>query len=146
MSRTVIEPSPAGLTRACAFTLATALAWIGHVCKGGCPILITATPASVWHVRDQSRADHGRSDILVIVDLGNQSAPPEQIRALLREVNRCTAGDHIRVYERADNDHAQPRISTRVPQARGVLSYLRPTDSLLPPRATEPHTLLRRRF
>lgn len=138
---TVIEPSPAGLTRACAFTLATALAWIGHVCKGGCPSLITATPARVWHVRNQSSTDHAGADILVIVDLGDHSVPPEQVRALLREVNRCTAGEHIRVYERADNDHAQPHISTRAPQACGVLSYLRPTDPVLPPGATGSNAL-----
>jgi hypothetical protein len=82
MIHTAIAPRRA--TRASVFTVATALAWLGHDCDGLCPALALCSPAELWFV----------------VDVGDDSARAAEVRALLCEVNRCIGRRDIQVRER----------------------------------------------
>lgn len=98
----ILEPPPARMTRAYAFTLATALVWIGHDCTGGCPVQAKELPAAVWFVDDSAAAGGESNDTLVVVRFGATPTPHSATRhsTLLRQVNDCVRGDHIHVRER----------------------------------------------
>ncbi len=127
MNRTVTAPqSP---SPAVAFTLATALAWIGHDCTGGCPPLAMHIPASVWFVPRSSDAHQSWASTLVVVELGETDPAAAQIRPLLRDVNRCTSRNHIQVRERAATDQGHALAALGVQPARSSEPlYLRPID------------------
>jgi len=55
-------PSPAP-----AFTVATALDWLGHQCTSRCSSSLDDLPAAIWFVRRRSRAK--RRQTIVVVDL-----------------------------------------------------------------------------
>lgn len=98
-----IAPFPLiGYTRACAFSLATALLWLGHECHDGCGALVRQPTSGVWFIRLSGTQSSMRSRTLVVVDLGDCSWSALQIRNDLREVNRCVAADRILVRERRD--------------------------------------------
>ncbi len=102
-----------GMTRVCAFSVATALAWIGHDFRGTCPAETTTQPASVWFVRTPGVNAPRWVTTLVVIDFSprDRSAAPAQspapVRAMLRRVNDCTQSEHIRVRERVSGDHGR---------------------------------------
>ena len=100
--------APQRSTRASVFTVATALAWLGHDCDGLCPAAAICSPADLWFVPHPSPRHPTRHRSLIVVDVGDDPARAADIRALLREVNRCIGRSHIHVRERvpADQQHA----------------------------------------
>ena len=98
---------PAGMERVCAFTLVTALAWLGHECPGDCPTLAATMRARTWFARRTSERDAdvaGVMSTLVVVDLSSECSDPAAVRQMLRQVNACAGRDHIQVRERARID------------------------------------------
>ncbi len=89
------------MTRVCAFTLATALAWVGHDCTGGCPDPARLLRADVWFIR-RPRTRHVRATTLVVVDFfeGLSHTTPLPDHAMLRQVNHCTRPDNVVVRQR----------------------------------------------
>ena len=87
-----------GLERVCAFTLATALVWLGHDCAGGCPPLTLTLRARTWIDRTALRSATD-STTFVVFDL-QDTVQRAVVSGMLREVNACTQPDHIRVQER----------------------------------------------
>ncbi len=122
---------PVGMTRVCAFSVATALAWIGHDCSGGCPTEAATVPASVWFVRTPAVTARSWATTLVVVDLsprdglGVPTQTPEVVRAMLRRVNDCTRPEHIRVRERVSGDHSHAVDATNTDPRVGAPLYLR---------------------
>jgi hypothetical protein len=98
MIHTAIAPRRA--TRASVFTVATALAWLGHDCDGLCPALAICSPAELWFVPHPSSRHPSRQQSLIVVDVGDDSARAAEVRALLCEVNRCIGRRDIQVRER----------------------------------------------
>lgn len=92
------DSTPEGLERVCAFTLATALVWLGHDCAGGCPPLILTLHARTWIDRPTPRPA-GDSTTLAIVEF-DDTLQRAVVTGMLRAVNACTYTDHIRVQER----------------------------------------------
>jgi hypothetical protein len=101
------EPISNRLTRAPAFTLATALAWLGHDCVGGCPPELTGASASVWLLGSGRVGQGTGADVLVVVGFGDCGLTPTVVDRLLLEVNRCALPDHIRVRERVKTDQVR---------------------------------------
>jgi hypothetical protein len=101
------------MERVCAFTLSTALAWVGHVCTGTCPPQASTLLASVWFVRRYP--DRAWANTLVVVELRDE-LPATHLSALLHGVNRCTHSDHIRVRIRVDTDqgHALAALGSQL--------------------------------
>lgn len=105
-------PPSEGMTRVCAFSVATVLAWIGHDCRGGCPTEAATVPASVWFVRTSGVHTTTWATTLVVVDLSprpGSSVPaqtPDAVRATLRRVDDCTRSERIRVREQVSDDHS----------------------------------------
>jgi hypothetical protein len=121
--------APKGPTRPFAFTVSTALAWLGHDCAGGCPALATSTPASLWFVPQPSPRYLSRQQSLIVVDPGDDPERAAEVRALLREVNRCIGRSHIQVREQVTID--QQRTLVTRPDARPTSDaalYLRSRD------------------
>lgn len=106
-----LAPPPDGLTRVCAYSVATALAWIGHDCSGGCPAEAVRLPASVWFVRTPGVNALHWATTPVVVDLSPRDGSampaqtPDAVRAMLRRVNDCVRSEHICVRERVSGDH-----------------------------------------
>lgn len=125
MAHTLTASPPS--TEVSAFTLATALAWLGHDCDGGCPATAMCIPAGVWFVRDSSPGRSWRQETLVVIDVGDDPARAARLRALLGEINRCTRRNHIRVCERVPADQRAPLvIRPGTPPIAGAPVYLRP--------------------
>jgi hypothetical protein len=121
--------APRGSPQPFAFTVATALAWLGHDCAGGCPALATSTPASLWFVPQPSRRYVSRQQSLIVVDPGDDPGRAAEVRALLCEVNRCIGRGHIEVREQVTTD--QQRTLVTRPDARSTPDaalYLRSHD------------------
>ncbi len=108
-----LVPPPDGMTRVCAFSVATALAWVGHDCHGGCPAETKTMSASVWFIRTPGVNARSWATTLVVMELsprGGRAAPvqtPDSVRTMLRRVNDCTRSEHIRVQEWVKSDHPQ---------------------------------------
>jgi hypothetical protein len=118
-------------TRTPAFTVATALAWLGHDCDGGCPPLAICTPASLWFVRNQSASYVCPEGTLIVVEIGDDPARATQVRGLISEVNHCTR-NHVQVRERVSSGHGRSFVArSDVPPLTGTPLYLRRVD---PPR------------
>lgn len=101
----LLVPGPVSSERVAAFTLRTALAWVGHVCTGRCPLSTVSMPAQAWVVR-QIDSEHPTTrphgvECIVLVDFGGVDTSIEA-GARLVEVNACTAADHITVYDVTD--------------------------------------------
>lgn len=110
----LLVPGPVDSERVAAFTLRTALAWLGHACAGYCPSAAASIPAQTWVVRSlpglapRGAVPLSETETLVLVDFGSVDQGSVCIASLLRAVNRCTAPDHIRVCDTTD-----PRAARR---------------------------------
>lgn len=112
MNSQPIAPFPlTGYTRACAFSLATALLWLGHDCRDGCAELARQPTRGVWFIRLSAALSSTWWGTLVVVDLGDCSWSALQIRNDLRQVNRCVAAERILVRERRTGDE-RPLVAT----------------------------------
>lgn len=125
MTFSPVDESDSRLTRVCAFTVATALAWVGHECTGSCPPDVWRLPASVWFRRDPAVGGGGWNAALVVVELA-QGRVHADLGGVLQAVNRCTSPEHIVVCERARPDRDLPASRT-VDDTR---LYLRVDDGL----------------
>jgi hypothetical protein len=107
MGAVAAHPSPAP-----AFTLATALGWLGHQCVSHCSSSLDDLPASIWFVRRRSPAQPRHT--IIVVDLTNVGGSVAWTRRRVHDINRCTRGDSIHVFGRrmADIGNAL-RIVTR---------------------------------
>lgn len=98
-----IEVGPRGVIRVAAFTLGTALAWLGHDCFGGCPRQVAQLRADTWHLPhglQMDRASDARNPFsLVLVHFLDTSTTSAPHHSLLRKVNHCTWPNRIRVRE-----------------------------------------------
>lgn len=93
----VLVPGPVDAERVAAFTLQTALAWLGHACRGVCPPAVSVIPAQTWVVRPIDHDSSSRTETLVLLEFGPTSPLSASAASLLVEVNLCTAVDHLRV-------------------------------------------------
>lgn len=97
-----MEEPPLGMTRALAFTLATAMVWLDHDCQGGCPPQAATLTASVWYAKHPATTGDDEINTTVVVrfrsSFSASSSAPEA--GLLERVNSCARGDGIRVQER----------------------------------------------
>ncbi|CAN5594808.1 hypothetical protein BH10ACT8_BH10ACT8_08330 [soil metagenome] len=100
----MIDPPPEGMTRVLAFTVATAMAWLGHECTGGCPAAAAELRACVWYERRFALQNHCPASTVAVVDLCHQRAGSEQTQTLLSQVDRCARRDGIAVRERLPRD------------------------------------------
>lgn len=109
----LLVPGPVDSERVAAFTLRTALAWLGHICAGRCPSATASIPAQTWVVRTiDGRRIYGvppshedsclQMETLVLVDFGSLDPGSVFVVDLFESVNRCTAPDHIRVVDATD--------------------------------------------
>ena len=92
--------------RSPAFTLGTALVWLGHDCPGDCPPDVSARPAEVWFVRANGTASHTWA--LTIVDVDFTASPQDSRQDLLEQVNDCVRPDRIRVRHRSTPERSRP--------------------------------------
>ncbi|MEP6482400.1 MAG: hypothetical protein ABJA94_10385 [Rhodoglobus sp.] len=88
------------------FTLGTALMWLGHECRGHCPLDFVQRRANVsfLHLPDHMIAIWNRT--LVEVEFGNDTLPAGNRAEALSQVNRCVRADHLRVRERTAVERA----------------------------------------
>lgn len=101
-----LEDPPEGMTRVLAFTLSTAMLWLGHTCRGGCPPEICTLRASVWSVEQAATIANEGITTLVVVRFGSvlRAADSATHRSVLNRVNRCARRDHILVRECSASD------------------------------------------
>lgn len=106
-----------GIQRVTAFTLGTALAWIGHDCFGGCPRQTFQLRADIWHLAAPPAPGPNPIFDLVLVRFTETSPATPPLHALLRRVNHCTWKNRIRVREWRPSYGAQHPGRTRANSA-----------------------------
>lgn len=98
-----LKPPPEGMTRVLAFTLATAMAWLGHVCHGECPAQAETLKVGVWFAEQAATTADDGINVVVIAGFGSELRAGTSVveKGLVEQVNHCVQRDHIRVYERS---------------------------------------------
>ena len=85
----------AAVERLPAFTLATALMWLGHECRGACPRQVRDERASAWLIRSPESGWPGGVTSLVDVEFTDPTWLAARDLDLMCEINECTCTDHI---------------------------------------------------
>ena len=83
-----------------AFTVASALRWLGHECPSRCAAWAGDLHATVWFIRRRETVWPTPHGTLVIVDLTGSREPVAHIRRRIRDIAACTRADGILVRER----------------------------------------------
>jgi hypothetical protein len=88
-----------------AFTLASALCWLGHECPSRCAARAGDLNATVWFIRRRETVWPTPHGTLVVVDLTDSREPVAHIRRRVRDIAACTRADGILVRERRTDDN-----------------------------------------
>lgn len=108
-----------------AFTLASALRWLGHECVQRCSSSLDDLPATIWfpHPRNVGTP----RGVIVLVDPTDRLESVAQLPRLIRDINFCTRTEriHVRGRQMADIGNAV-RLAARetAPLGRGHLQLV----------------------